>query len=190
MPQRRKRPLRKRKVPDYGIDIEDEVEDMNIGDMFGDDVPPQQEKQLAPEPPQYEPLLEEIPKEPAPEYDYSETIDYGIPDEEMAIGILKDSGLDDYEAMDEEIDNPEMTFEKNMKYLDDNIKHAKKEKQRLNDSRLAAQNKYKKNKNESEFHERMKGIENARHTFDEYIDIIEEPKKSFEIEKINKRHRV
>ena len=85
MPQRRKIPLRKRKVPDYGIDIEDEVEDMNIGDMFGDDVPPQQEKQQAPEPPQYQPLLEEIPKEPAPEYDYDDEVDYAIHDEDLTM---------------------------------------------------------------------------------------------------------
>ena len=150
---------------------------MGLDDLYGDYVPPQQDKQLAPKPPTYEESLDEIPEEPAPEYDYSETIDYGIPDEDIVLGILKDSGLDDYEAMDEEIDNPEMTFEKKMKYLDDNIKHAKKEKQRLNGSRLAAQNKYKKNKNEAQFHERMKGIENARRTFDEYIDIIEKQKK-------------
>ena len=42
-PQRRKQPPKKGKVPDYGIDIEDEVEDMNLGDLFGDYVPPQQE---------------------------------------------------------------------------------------------------------------------------------------------------
>ena len=44
MPQRRKRPPRKGEVPNYGIDIEDEVEDMGLDDLFGDYVPPQQEK--------------------------------------------------------------------------------------------------------------------------------------------------
>ena len=34
MPQRRKRPPRKMEVPNYGIDIEDEVEDMNIGNLY------------------------------------------------------------------------------------------------------------------------------------------------------------
>ena len=46
IPQKR-RPRKKGEVPDYGIAIDDEVEDMNLGDMFGDYVPPQQEKQLA-----------------------------------------------------------------------------------------------------------------------------------------------
>ena len=48
-PQRR-RPRKKGEVPNYGIDIEDEVEDMGLDDLFGDYVPPQQEKQLVPNP--------------------------------------------------------------------------------------------------------------------------------------------
>ena len=44
MPQMRKRPPRKGEVLNYGIDIEDEVEDMGLDDPFGDYVPPQQEK--------------------------------------------------------------------------------------------------------------------------------------------------
>ena len=54
MPQKRKRPLKKGEVPNYGIDIEDEVEDMGLDDLFGDYVPPQQEKQIIPKPPTYE----------------------------------------------------------------------------------------------------------------------------------------
>ena len=184
MPQMRKKTTKKWEVPDYGINIEDEVEDMNLGNLHDEQpVQPQQDKQLGPIP-----TIHVDPPDSPPEYDYSETIDYGIPDEEMAPEILKDSGLDDYETMDEEIVNPEMTFEKKMKYLDDNIKHAKKEKQRLNGSRLAAQNRYKKNNNETQFHERMQGIKNARQTLDEYINIIEEQKKRIKIEQINKRH--
>ena len=100
MPQRRKRPPRKREVPDYGIDIEDEVEDMNIGDMFGDDVPP----------PQYEPLLEEIPKEPAPEYDYDEEVDYAIHDEDLTMDRLNELSLTKYQDLEEVYNDPEMTI--------------------------------------------------------------------------------
>ena len=60
MPQRRKRPLKKGEVPDYGIDIDDEVEDTNLDDLFGDYVPPQQEKQLVPKPPTYEESLADV----------------------------------------------------------------------------------------------------------------------------------
>ena len=52
-PQRR-RPRKKGGVPDYGIDIEDEVEEMGLDNLFGDYVPPQQEKQMGPVPPPYE----------------------------------------------------------------------------------------------------------------------------------------
>ena len=45
---RKKQPLKKGEVPDYGIDIEDEVPDMNLGELFEQPVLPQQEKQLVP----------------------------------------------------------------------------------------------------------------------------------------------
>ena len=69
IPGRRKRPRKKGEVPDYGIDIEDEVEDMGLDDLFGDFVPPHQQKQMGPVPPPYEDIFgapEDIP-EPLPE---------------------------------------------------------------------------------------------------------------------------
>ena len=52
--------MKKGEVPDYGIDIEDEVPDMNLGDLFEQPVLPQQEKQLVPKPPTYEESLQDI----------------------------------------------------------------------------------------------------------------------------------
>ena len=92
MLQRRKLPTKKGKVPDYGIDIDDEVEEMGLDDLFGDYVPPQQEKQIVPKPPKYEESLADIlegkkeiyvdpkyfpedPKELPPEYDDDEGVD-------------------------------------------------------------------------------------------------------------------
>ena len=61
MPQRRKRQLKKGEVPNYGIDIEDEVEDMGLGDLFDEQpVLPQSEKQLVPKPPTYEESLADV----------------------------------------------------------------------------------------------------------------------------------
>ena len=83
----RKKTTKKEKVPDYGIDIEDEVEDMNLGDLFDEQpIPPQQEKQIAQIPPTYEESLADIlkeknpldPQDPPPEYDDDEEIDYTI----------------------------------------------------------------------------------------------------------------
>ena len=42
MPQTKRRPLKKGEVPNYGIDIEDEVPDMNPGDLFHETVLPQE----------------------------------------------------------------------------------------------------------------------------------------------------
>ena len=61
MPQRRKRPLKKGEVPNYGIDIEDEVEDMGLGDLFDEQpVLPESEKQIVPKPPTYEESLADV----------------------------------------------------------------------------------------------------------------------------------
>ena len=49
MPVTKRRQLKKGEVPNYGIDIDDEVPDMNLGDS----VLTQQEKQLVPKPPTY-----------------------------------------------------------------------------------------------------------------------------------------
>ena len=104
MPQRR-RPRKKGEVPDYGIAIDDEVEDMSLDDLFGDYVPPQQEKQLVPKPPTYEKSLEDLlagkkeiyvdsqylqpePKELPPEYDDDEEVDYAINEADEVTEIL------------------------------------------------------------------------------------------------------
>ena len=120
IPQKR-RPRKKGEVPDYGIAIDDEVEDMNLGDKFGDYVPPQQEKQLAPAPPIYV-----HPPEDPPKYDYDEEVDYAIPDEELTTEILNELGLDNYEIIGDNINDTERTYDGNIKYLNDNIKYAKK----------------------------------------------------------------
>ena len=57
---RKKRPLKKGEVPNYGIDTEDEVEDMGLDDLFEQPVLPQQEKQIVPMPPTYEQSLQDI----------------------------------------------------------------------------------------------------------------------------------
>ena len=60
IPTTKRRPLKKGEVPNYGINIEDEVEDMNLNDLFDETVLPQQEKQLVPKPPSHEESLKDI----------------------------------------------------------------------------------------------------------------------------------
>ena len=49
-------------VPDYGLEIGDDedVHDYGLEDLFGEQVQPQNEKQLVPKPPSYEDVLEDI----------------------------------------------------------------------------------------------------------------------------------
>ena len=125
MPQRRRRPLKKAEVPNYGIDIEDEVEDMGLGDLFDEQpVLPQSEKQIVPKPPTYEESLEDIlkgkeiyvdpqyfpdPQELPPEYDEDEGVDYAINDEDRTRETLDELGVMNYESVDKVINQPEMT---------------------------------------------------------------------------------
>ena len=60
IPPTKRRPVKKGEVPNYGINIEDEVEDMNLNDLFHETVLPQQEKQLVPKPPSHEESLKDI----------------------------------------------------------------------------------------------------------------------------------
>ena len=141
MPQKRKRPLKKGEVPNYGIDIEDEVEDMGLDDLFGDYVPPQQEKQIVPKPPTYEESLADVlegkkeiyvdpqylsknPQELPPEYDDDEEVDYAIDDEDLIKGTLEDIGIPDYENVEMVLNQQEMTPQKTKAYLNKIINNA------------------------------------------------------------------
>ena len=61
-----KAPLRRLKkrgpVPDYGLEIgdDDEVPDYGLEDLFGEEVLPQNNKQLVPKPPSYQDVLEDL----------------------------------------------------------------------------------------------------------------------------------
>ena len=141
MPQRRKRPLKKGEVPNYGIDIEDEVEDMDLGDLFDEQpVLPQSEKQIVPKPPTYEESLEDMLKgkeiyvdpqyfpqdtqELPPEYDDDEEVDYALADEDETKEILDDLGIPNYESVDMTLNQPQMTPRKTKKYLGKILKDA------------------------------------------------------------------
>ena len=144
---RKKRPLKKGEVPDYGIDIEDEVPDMNLGELFEQPVLPQQEKQLVPKPPTYEESLQDLlegkkeiyvdpkyfPEEPEspPEYDNDDEIDYGIDDEDMDNEILGDLGLQNYDSVEKVMNQQEMTQRKNKKYLNKIVNDAKLKRNQL-----------------------------------------------------------
>ena len=50
-PMRRETKKKEEGVANYGLDIEDEVEDMNLGDLFDQPIIPENTKQIVPKPP-------------------------------------------------------------------------------------------------------------------------------------------
>ena len=134
IPPMRRRTEKKEGVPDYGIDIDDEVEGMNLGDLFDQPVLPENTKQIVPKPPTYEESLKDVlegkkeiyvdpqylPQEPQkmpPEYDKDEVPDYEIADEGMANKTLDDIGVANYDEVGMRLNQPEMTPQKNKAYL-------------------------------------------------------------------------
>ena len=142
MPLRKKRQQKKGKVPNYGIDIEDEVPDMNLGDLFDEGIQPETTKQLVPIPPTYEQSLHDLlegnkefyidpqyfpqePQELPPEYDDDDEIDYALDDEDMSNENLNDIGIMDYDSVEKVLNQPEMTPKKTKAYLNNILKDAK-----------------------------------------------------------------
>ena len=164
IPGRRKRPRKKGEVPDYGIDIEDEVEDMGLDDLFGDNVPPQQQKQMGPVPPPYEdifgapedipepqapedipgPLPEEppAPEEPPPDYDYDEDIDYTLDDDDQVQYVLDDLDIPNFASVDKTLAQDIMTKKRKIMYLKRMIKNARSKSKSLEGEKSDATKKY------------------------------------------------
>ena len=136
IPQGRRPP---KKGPDYRVDPDDEFEpnpfeDMDVDDLFGDYVPPQQEKQLRPQLPTYEDLMGEPqpgPQEPPPEYNEFEGIDYTIKDEDQIRYVLDELGLPNYEDIDYTLAQDIINNKKAIGYLKKMIKNARSERKKL-----------------------------------------------------------
>ena len=188
MPQKRRRPLKKVEVPNYGIDIEDEFEDMNLDDLFDEQpVLPQSEKQIVPKPPTYEESLADVlegkkeiyidpqylsqdPQELPPEYDDDEEVDYALNTEDEMSDILNDIGIPDYENVEMVLNQQEMTPKKTKTYLNKIIKDANFKRKQLNGFRANVTKKYKKGEiSEADRQVMNKRIDNARFTLNEYI---------------------
>ena len=190
MPQKRRRPLKKGEVPNYGIDIEDEDEDedMGLGDLFYEQpVLPQSEKQIVPKPPTYEESLADVlegkkeiyidpqylsqdPQELPPEYDDDEEVDYAIDDEDLIKGTLEDIGIPDYENVEMVLNQQEMTPKTTKAYLNKIIKNANFKRKQLSGFKANVTKKYKKGEiSEADRQVMNKRIDNARVVLNEYI---------------------
>ena len=186
MPQRGKRPPKKGEFPNYGIDIDDEVEDMNLGDLFDEQpVLPSSEKQLVPKPPTYEESLEDIleekeiyvypqyfpqnPQELPPEYD-DEEFDYTMADEDITNYILDDIGIPNYENVDKILNQPEINPKTTKAFINKILKQAVFKRNQLNGFKANVTKQYNSGKiSEADRQMQYKRISNARVTLNEYI---------------------
>ena len=148
-----KAPLRrlvkkKRPVPDYGIAIDDEVPDYGLEDLFGDQVLPQNDKQLVPKPPSYEDVLEDLasgkkqmyidpeymyePEDLPPEYEEEEVPDYNLLEEDRINQALDQLGIPNYDDVELRLTEKDMDNKKSKAYLNKILKNAKDQHSKLN----------------------------------------------------------
>ena len=146
-----KAPLRrlvkkKRPVPDYGIAIDDEVPDYGLEDLFGDQVLPQNDKQLVPKPPSYEDVLKNLasgekqmyidpeymyePEYLPPEYE-EEVPDYEILEEDRINQVLDELEIPNYDDIELRLQQEDMNDQKRKSYLRLVLKNAKTKKKQI-----------------------------------------------------------
>ena len=183
---RRKQPVKKVEVPDYGIRVEDDVEDMNLGDIFDEQpVLPESEKQLVPKPPSYEDSLADIldgkeiyvdpqyfpqDQELPPEYDDYEVPDYAMDDDDITKEQLDDIGLPNYDSVDMVLSQPEMTPKKSRSYLKNILKSASLKRNQLKGYKSSVTKDYLSGHiSNAERQDRYKRIDNVRKILNEYI---------------------
>ena len=134
-------------VPDYGIAIDDEVPDYGLDDIFGEQVQPQNEKQLVPKPPSYEDVLGDIAsggkkmyldpeymyeaEDLPPEYGEEEGPDYNIIEEDAVNQALDTLNIPNYNDVELRLTEDDMDNNKRKAYLNKILKNAKDQRSKL-----------------------------------------------------------
>ena len=188
IPRLTKKRGKKLGVPDYGIALEDEdIPDYGLDDFFDEGLVPENKKQIVPKPPTYEESLKDIlegkkqihvdpqyfPEEPQdmlPEYEEDEEIDYALDEEDSANMILDDLGLSNYDDIEKQLNQPEMTQQKIKQYVNKKIKDAKSRRHQLKGYKSQVSQSYNKGKiGEAQKTLDYKRIDNARAVLNQYI---------------------
>ena len=185
MPLRRL-PKKKRPVPDYGIAIDDEVPDYGLEDLFGDQVLPQNDKQLVPKPPSYEDFLKDLasgekqmyidpefmyePEDLPPEYE-EEGPDYNILEEDTINQVLDELEIPNYEDVELRLKQEDMNDDKRKAYLTKTLKKAKDKRKQLTGYSTDITKKLNSGSiTEAEAQYRRKIIQDTRKVLTDYID--------------------
>ena len=180
---------RNRGVPDYAVGVEDEdggIPDYGLDDFFDEGLVPENKKQIVPKPPTYEESLKDIlegkkqiyvdpqyfPEEPQdlpPEYEEDEEIDYAL-DEEDSDMILDDLGLSNYDDIEKQLKQPEMTPRKIKRYIDKKLTDANIKRNQLKGRKSQVSQAYNKGKiGEAQKTMDYKRIDNASAVLNQYI---------------------
>ena len=176
-------------VPDYGIALEDEdIPDYGLDDIFDEGLVPENKKQIVPKPPTYEESLKDVlegekqiyvdpqyfpekPQDLPPEYEEDEEIDYALDEEDSDNMILDDLGLSNYDDIEKQINQPEMTQRKIKKYVNKKLKDAEFRRNQLKGKKGNISKEYNKGKiGEAEKTMKHKRIDNARVVLNQYIE--------------------
>ena len=188
IPRLTKKRGKKLGVPDYGIALEDEdFPDYGLENFFDEGYIPENEKQIVPKPPTYEESLKDVlegkkqiygnpqyfPEEPQdmpPEYEEDEEIDYALDVEDSDNMILDELGLSNYDDIEKQLDQPEMTQRKNKKYVNKKLKDAEHKRNQLKGYKTQVLLAYKKGDiGEAQKTLDYKRIDNARDVLNRFI---------------------
>ena len=181
---------RNRGVPDYAVGVEDEdggIPDYGLDDFFDEGLVPENKKQIVPKPPTYEESLKDIlegkkqiyvdpqyfPEEPQdlpPEYEEDEEIDYALDEEDSANKILDELELSNYDDIEKQLKQPEMTPRKIKRYIDKKLTDANIKRNQLKGRKSQVSQAYNKGKiGEAQKTMDYKRIDNARAVLNQFI---------------------
>ena len=174
-------------LPDYGLEIGDDedVPDYGLEDLFGEQVQPQNEKQLVPKIPSYEDVLEDIASGEKkiyidPEYMYEaedlppeyeeEVPDYSIIDEDEINQALDKLNIPNYDDVELRLTEKDMDNTKRKAYLNKILKNAKDQRSKLTGYSTSVTKKLKSGSiTEAEAQYRRKVITDTRKVLNDYI---------------------
>ena len=182
----RRLPKKKRPVPDYGIAIDDEVPDYGLEDLFGDQVLPQNDKQLVPKPPSYEDVLKDLasgekqmyidpafmyePEDLPPEYE-EEGPDYEILEEDRINQVLDELQIPNYDEIELQLNQEGMNDQKRKSYLTNALKKVKEKRQQLSGYSMNITKKLNSGSiTEAEAQYKRKVTEDTRKVLTDYIN--------------------